>query len=65
MFALSRVSSPLILPVLLYYPYFAGLLNCSDEFPSNLFWKKWITTALFTLKLVLKAVGTSWQKKMC
>lgn len=39
-FPLSRVSSPPILPVLLCYPYSTGLLNCSDEFPSNLFWKK-------------------------
>lgn len=63
-FPLSRVSSPPILPVLCY-PYSTGLLNCSDEFPSNLFWKKWIITALFTHKLVLKAVGMCWQKKMC
>lgn len=60
---LSRVSSPTILPVLLCYLYFTRLLNCSDDFPRNLFLKKLIITALFSLQLVLKAVGTSWRKK--
>lgn len=43
---------------------FTRLLNCSNDFPSNIFWKSRIITAFVTLKLVLKAFGMSWQKNV-